>query len=74
MPEDLLMTRDIIVDRILSILKEEFEIENPDLDENLTDTYEFDSIDAIALLEPPDAGGKKAGDGAQNHQSDLRLY
>jgi acyl carrier protein len=51
MPEDVLMTRDMIVDRILSILKEEFEIIDPDLDENLTDTYEFDSIDAIALLE-----------------------
>jgi acyl carrier protein len=31
-------------------LETEFEIENPDLDENLADEYEFDSIDAIDLL------------------------
>jgi len=41
----------MIVDRILAILQEEFEIINPALDENLTEKYEFDSIDAIALLE-----------------------
>jgi len=51
MPEDFLMTREMIVDRILAILQEEFEIINPALDENLTEKYEFDSIDAIALLE-----------------------
>ncbi|OHD69129.1 MAG: acyl carrier protein [Spirochaetes bacterium RBG_16_49_21] len=45
------MTREMIVDRILAILQEEFEIINPALDENLTEKYEFDSIDAIALLE-----------------------
>jgi acyl carrier protein len=45
------MTRKEIVDKILEILKDEFEIENPDLDINLTEEYEFDSIDAIALLE-----------------------
>lgn len=45
------MTREQIVDNILKLLKEEFEIVNPDLDDNLTEKYEFDSIDAIALLE-----------------------
>jgi acyl carrier protein len=46
-----LMTRDQIISKILDILNEEFEINNPGLDENLTEKYEFDSIDAIALLE-----------------------
>ena len=45
------MTRDMIVDKIIGILKEEFDIINPELDDNLTEKYEFDSIDAIALLE-----------------------
>ena len=45
------MTREQIVEKILEILKDEFEIVDPDLDVNLTEKYEFDSIDAIALLE-----------------------
>lgn len=45
------MTKEEIVTKILGILKDEFEIDNPDHDENLTEKYEFDSIDAIALLE-----------------------
>lgn len=45
------MTREQIVEKILHILDEEFEIADPDLDANLTEEYEFDSIDAIALLE-----------------------
>jgi acyl carrier protein len=45
------MTRQEIVDKVLELLKDEFEIVNPDLDDNLTEKYEFDSIDAIALLE-----------------------
>lgn len=45
------MIRQEIVDKILEILKNEFEIVDPDLDDNLTEKYEFDSIDAIALLE-----------------------
>ncbi|HOT43345.1 MAG TPA: phosphopantetheine-binding protein [Spirochaetota bacterium] len=45
------MTREEIIDKILELLKDEFEIVNPDLDDNLTEKYEFDSIDAIALLE-----------------------
>jgi len=46
-----LMTREQIVASIVKLLEEEFEIVNPDLDANLTEKYEFDSIDAIALLE-----------------------
>ncbi len=45
------MTREQIVNKVLQLLKEEFEITDPDLDDNLTEKYEFDSIDAIALLE-----------------------
>lgn len=45
------MTREQILEHILRILQEEFEIVDPDLDVNLTEAYEFDSIDAIALLE-----------------------
>lgn len=44
------MTRDEIKSEIIKIFSEEFEIENPGLDEDLRDTYEFDSIDAIELL------------------------
>jgi len=44
------MTRDEIQNEILKILYREFEIENPDLDEDLRLQYEFDSIDAIELL------------------------
>ncbi len=45
------MTRQEIIDKILELLKNEFEIVAPGLDDNLTEKYEFDSIDAIALLE-----------------------
>jgi len=44
------MTRDEIQSKILEIFKEEFEIENPGLDDDLGDKYEFDSIDALDLL------------------------
>jgi len=44
------MTRDEIQSEILRVFKEQFEITNPDLDENLREAYEFDSIDAIELL------------------------
>ena len=44
------MTRDEIQSEILKILFREFEIENPDLDDDLRLKYEFDSIDAIELL------------------------
>ncbi|MBN2402502.1 MAG: acyl carrier protein [Spirochaetes bacterium] len=45
------MTRESIIKEILNIFKEEFEINDPGLDDNLKEKYEFDSIDAIALLE-----------------------
>lgn len=44
------MQRNTIETEILRIFKEQFEIENPGLDENLAEAYEFDSIDAIELL------------------------
>ena len=44
------MTRDEIQAEIIRIFSEQFEIENPGLDEDLRDEYEFDSIDAIELL------------------------
>lgn len=44
------MTRDEIVTKILTIFARNFEIENPNLDENLGEAYEFDSIDAIELI------------------------
>lgn len=44
------MTRDELQAEIISIFSEQFEIENPGLDEDLRDEYEFDSIDAIELL------------------------
>jgi acyl carrier protein len=46
-----LMVRENIVNQILDILKDEFEITNPGLDDNLKEKFEFDSIDAIVLLE-----------------------
>jgi acyl carrier protein len=44
------MTREELQQEILKILSREFEIENPDLDDDLREKYEFDSIDAIELL------------------------
>ncbi len=44
------MTRDEIRFEIIKIFREQFEIENPGLDEDLREVYEFDSIDAIELL------------------------
>lgn len=44
------MTRDEIQAEIIRIFSEQFEIENPGLDDDLRDEYEFDSIDAIELL------------------------
>ena len=44
------MTRDEIQERILTILTEDFEFENPGLNDNLRDVHNFDSIDAIELL------------------------
>ena len=44
------MTREEITARLLTIFSEQFEIDNPGLDDNLREVYEFDSIDAIELL------------------------
>ncbi|KJR99275.1 MAG: acyl carrier protein [Desulfobulbaceae bacterium BRH_c16a] len=44
------MTKDEIKDKILTILTEDFEFEQPGVDDNLRDDHGFDSIDAIELL------------------------
>ncbi len=44
------MTRDEIERSILTVFNEQFEIENPNLDDDLREVHEFDSIDAIELL------------------------
>lgn len=44
------MTRQEIEQEVKNVFQREFEIENPDMDADLRETYEFDSIDAIELL------------------------
>lgn len=44
------MTRQEIEREIKNIFQREFEIENPGMDDDLREKYEFDSIDAIELL------------------------
>lgn len=44
------MTRSEITAEILAVFAEQFEIMEPDLDDDLRDVHEFDSIDAIELL------------------------
>ena len=44
------MNRDQIQTEIIRIFNEQFEIENPGLDDDLRDAHGFDSIDAIELL------------------------
>jgi len=44
------MTRQEIENEVINVFQREFEIENPDMDADLRETYEFDSIDAIELL------------------------
>lgn len=44
------MTRDDIAAKIITILSEDFEFEQPGLTDNLRDDHGFDSIDAIELL------------------------
>jgi len=44
------MDRKEIEKHILHIFQDEFEIENPENDVDLRETYGFDSIDAIELL------------------------
>ena len=44
------MTREQITSAILEIFRREFEMEDPGLDDDLRETGEFDSVDAIELL------------------------
>jgi acyl carrier protein len=44
------MTKDEFKDKVLTILTEDFEFEQPGLNDNLRDDHGFDSIDAIELL------------------------
>jgi acyl carrier protein len=44
------MTRDEILNNILKVFEEEFEIADPGLDDDLREMHGFDSIDAIELL------------------------
>ncbi|KIE17117.1 phosphopantetheine-containing protein [Smithella sp. SC_K08D17] len=44
------MTRQEIEREVKNVFQREFEIANPDMDADLRETYEFDSIDAIELL------------------------
>lgn len=44
------MTKEEITLRILEIFRREFEMDNPGLDDDLRDSGEFDSVDAIELL------------------------
>jgi len=44
------MIKSEIQSAILRIFNDEFEIVDPGLDDDLRDTFEFDSIDAIELL------------------------
>lgn len=44
------MTKAEICEAILKIFNDQFEIEQPGLDDDLREAHEFDSIDAIELL------------------------
>lgn len=44
------MEREVLQEKILRILREDFEFEHPGLSDNLRDDHGFDSIDAIELL------------------------
>ena len=44
------MTREEIQKEILEIMEAKFEIEDPDLEDDLRDVHNFDSIDAIDLI------------------------
>ena len=44
------MTREVLQEKILEILVQDFEFQEPKLDDNLRDDHGFDSIDAIELL------------------------
>jgi len=44
------MNRDVLQEKILTILVDDFEFSKPGPDDNLRDDHGFDSIDAIELL------------------------
>jgi acyl carrier protein len=44
------LTREKILSHLLTLFEENFEIEEPGLDDDLREQYEFDSIDAIEVL------------------------
>ena len=44
------MTREEIQKEILEIMEAKFEIEDPDLEDDLREVHNFDSIDAIDLI------------------------
>ena len=44
------MTREEVTGKLLAIFSDQFEIDDPGLDDDLREAYEFDSIDAIELL------------------------
>jgi acyl carrier protein len=48
--KDVQMTRNDIETKILDLFKADFDIEDPGMDEDLGEVYEFDSIDAIDML------------------------
>jgi len=44
------MTREELLSELIAIFRRQFEIENPDPDDDLRDTFGFDSIDGLELL------------------------
>lgn len=44
------VTREQLMNELIRVFEEKFEIENPGMNEDLREEYEFDSIDAIELL------------------------
>ena len=44
------MTREELLSEVIAICNRQFEIENPDPDDDLREKYGFDSIDGIELL------------------------
>ena len=48
--EHMPLTRKEILHDLVRIFRENFEIDNPGLEDDLREEYEFDSIDAIELL------------------------
>lgn len=44
------LTRERLLEELLSFFEDNFEIENPGLDDDLRDEHGFDSLDAIEVL------------------------